>query len=297
MAGEAKPRKDLTGGGAKKGVSIHIGLNAIDPKHYGTNGALAGCEFDAKDMAALARSRGFKTKKLLTRAATSQAVSEAIRSAAAALSSGDILFLTYSGHGGQVPDTNGDEADSKDETWCLYDREMVDDELYSMYAQFQPGVRIVVLSDSCHSGTVARAALYQDVLLPQSAAIGATGGAKSATLKTRSLGKDVEDQTYEANKELYDAIQEANPRGERDNVKADILLISGCADNQLSGDGGRNGLFTANLLAAWDEGRFRGSYRSFYQAISSRMPPYQSPNYYRVGAVNQALDKQTPFTI
>jgi metacaspase-1 len=297
MAGEPRRKKGATANGTKKGIGIHIGLNAIDRKHYGTNGALAGCEFDANDMAALAESKGFKTTKLLTRAATSQKVSDAIRGAATALSSGDMLLLTYSGHGGQVPDTNGDEADRKDETWCLYDREMVDDELYSMYAQFQPGVQIVVLSDSCHSGTVARGALYQDVLLPQAAAFGATGDAKPATFKTRSLGKDIEDQTYESNKELYDAIQKANPRGERDNVKADILLISGCADNQLSGDGDRNGLFTATLLAVWSKGRFRGTYRRFYQAISERMPPYQSPNYYRVGAVNQALDLQAPFKI
>jgi hypothetical protein len=285
------------GNGAKKGIGIHIGLNAIDAHHYGTNGALAGCEFDANDMAALAQSKGFQTITLLTRNATSQAVANAISGAAAALNSGDILFLTYSGLGGQVPDTNGDEADRKDETWCLYDRELIDDELYFLYGQFNPGVRIVVLSDSCHSGTVTRAALYQDVLLPQAAAMDATGDAKPGTLRTRSLGKEIEDRTYDANKELYDGIQQANPRGERDNVKADILLISGCADNQLSGDGDRNGLFTSNLLTVWDQGRFRGSYKGFYQAISNRMPPSQSPNYYRVGAVNQAFDVQSPFTI
>ncbi len=66
---------------------------------------------------------------------------------------GDIYFLTYSGHGGQVPDTNGEgESDSSDETWLAYDRQIVDDELYELWAKFKPGVRIVVLSDSCHSG-------------------------------------------------------------------------------------------------------------------------------------------------
>ena len=40
-----------------KALSLHIGLNAVDPKAYaGWSGPLAACEFDANDMAALATS-------------------------------------------------------------------------------------------------------------------------------------------------------------------------------------------------------------------------------------------------
>ena len=46
---------------------------------------------------------------------------------AAALDAGDFLFLTYSGHGRQIADLTGDEPDSLDGTWCLYDTELVDD--------------------------------------------------------------------------------------------------------------------------------------------------------------------------
>ena len=39
--------------------SLHIGLNAVAPAHYGGwSGPLAACEFDANDMADVARSRG-----------------------------------------------------------------------------------------------------------------------------------------------------------------------------------------------------------------------------------------------
>jgi len=56
-----------------------------------------------------------------------------------------------------VPDRNGeDEEDRSDETWVAYDRQIVDDELYALWGKFAAGVRIFVLSDSCHSGTVAR---------------------------------------------------------------------------------------------------------------------------------------------
>ena len=43
-----------------------------------------------------------------------------------------------------------------EETWVLYDRQLVDDELYKIWSKFKPGVRILVLSDSCHNGTVTR---------------------------------------------------------------------------------------------------------------------------------------------
>ena len=142
-----------------KGISLHIGLNRVDPAQYeGWDGALAACEFDAKDLATIARKRGFKSSDLiLTRQATSKTLIDAIGAAAKKLSKGDLFLLTYSGHGGQVKDTNGDEKDGRDETWVLYDRQIVDDELYALYRKFKAGVRIFVLSDSCHSGTVTRA--------------------------------------------------------------------------------------------------------------------------------------------
>jgi len=45
--------------------------------------------------------------------------------AAKALAAGDLFFMTYSGHGGQVPDVSGDEPDKKDETWCFAELPMI----------------------------------------------------------------------------------------------------------------------------------------------------------------------------
>jgi hypothetical protein len=41
-----------------------------------------------------------------------------------------------------------------DETWVCYDRQLIDDQLYELWGKFKASVRILVLSDSCHSGTV-----------------------------------------------------------------------------------------------------------------------------------------------
>ena len=135
------------------GISIHIGLNRVDPGHYqGWDGKLKGCENDACAMEAIASKQKFATSLLLNEQATAQAVKDAIAGAVNQLKSGDILLLTYSGHGGQVPDLNGDEEDHLDETWVLYDHELIDDELYALWGQFETDVRILLLTDSCHSG-------------------------------------------------------------------------------------------------------------------------------------------------
>ena len=144
-----------------KALSLHMGLNGVSGAAYGGwDGPLAACEFDANDMAAISNKQGMKPTVLLTKKATRAAMLTAMRSAAKTLASGDFFFLTYSGHGGQVPDVNGDEDDKKDETWCLYDGQLIDDELYAELGKFRSGVRILVLSDSCHSGTVTRDAVF-----------------------------------------------------------------------------------------------------------------------------------------
>jgi hypothetical protein len=83
------------------GKSLHIGLNEVDPKSYGGwPGVLTACEADAEDMQALAQTGGFGTKKLLSKAASRDAVLGEIRAASKGLEAGDIFLLTYSGHGG-----------------------------------------------------------------------------------------------------------------------------------------------------------------------------------------------------
>jgi hypothetical protein len=130
-------------------LSLHIGLNAVDPAAYGGwSGDLMACEFDANDMTAIAKAQGMKPTTLLTKQATRAKVVAAVRAAAKTLASGDLFFVSYSGHGGQVPDVTGDEPDKKDETWCLYDGEVIDDEVYLELSRFAEGVRVLVLSDA-----------------------------------------------------------------------------------------------------------------------------------------------------
>lgn len=276
-----------------KGIALTTGLNAVSPAHYGGwSGELNACEADAKDMAEIAQSKGFEVKTLLTKEATRKNVIDGITKAASTLTSGDIFMLSYSGHGGQLPDLNSDEDDAQDETWCLYDGELIDDEIYSLLCKFAQGVRILVFSDSCHSGTVTKMAYYQ------SATSILSSKAIAPETRYRFMPMEVAVRTYRDNKKFYDPIlKDPKLKESRDAVKASAILISGCQDNQLSADGTFNGLFTANLLQVWNEGKFKKGYRAFRRAIVNRMPPDQTPNYFRVGEINRTFEKQKPFTI
>lgn len=302
-----KMKASSTNGG--RGLSLHLGLNAVDAKHYqGWSGELFACEFDAKDMQALAKSCKMQSTILLTRKATRKAVLAALRAGAKKLKSGDLFLLTYSGHGGQVDDVSGDEDDKLDETWCLYDGELIDDELYLELSRFAGGVRVLVLSDSCHSGTVTRARPNDG----QSKSVG----------RSKMMPPIIARRTYEAHKKFYDNLQLAVAKaagksrtvdpdaalasihatashrltGIAKKTKAPVILLSGCQDRQTSMDGDRNGAFTEQLLKVWDHGAYRGSYTTFLEKIKAGMPKSQTPNLFAFGPVAE-FKKQQPFTV
>ncbi|WP_042205917.1 caspase family protein [Paenibacillus durus] len=270
------------------GYSLHIGLNAVDPAHYaGWDGKLKGCENDAKDMLAIAQYRNYNNSTLLlTKDATIRNVTNEIKKAAEKLKSGDIFFLSYSGHGGSVADTNNDELDHKDETWCLYDGQFLDDELYDLWFQFKENVRIIVLSDSCHSGTILRARYY---------GLSTTSNQNNKTYRFMPL--EIVDKVFEQNREFYMNKKRKNNERDLSGLKSSIKLISGCQDNQYSQDGEVNGLFTEKLLKVWNNGQFSGKYLDFYKSITIQMPPDQTPNYYNIGVINDVFNNQSPFSI
>ena len=237
-------------------------------------------------MQAVATAQGLTTRSILADEATADNVSSAIAEAAEKLEPGDLLFVTYSGHGGQMPDPDREESDARDETWVLFDRQLLDDELYALWARFKPGVRIFVLSDSCHSGSVTRAGQeeYDRIRTEQDSA-------------TRELPADVQAKTFRANRDQYAEIKRAHPDGDDVEVGASVLLISGCRDDQLSLDGVSNGLFTENLLGVWDQARFDGDYVAFHEAILERMPSEQTPQRTLVGAPSSDFERERPLSV
>jgi hypothetical protein len=278
-----------------RGLSVHIGLNRVDPALYGGwSGDLVACEFDANDMAAIARSRGFAATTILTEQATSERVLAALESAAGELSAGDTLLLSYSGHGGQIPDIDADEDDRLDETWVLYDRQVLDDELYAAYSAFPEGVRIAVFSDSCHSGTVSRLALpaVDGFPAPASGPADVPLGARS-----RAMPAGLAQRDFLNRRETYVGLADKHRSVDGNALDPCVLLISGCQDNQVSLDGTHNGLFTATLLTVWNGGAFQGSYRTLHRRITRQMPSTQTPAFTLAGRLDREFsDKERAFT-
>lgn len=283
---------------SRRGLSLHIGLNRVDPAHYdGWSGPLRACEADADDMRRIAAASGFTTSIVCkTPEATRERVIAELDKAADELRPEDLFFITYSGHGGQVRDVNGDEDDFQDETWCLHDGQLIDDELYLRWQRFRPGVRILVLSDSCHSGSVTRK--IPDPRLSDRAEAGGMefGAGAPEPPRYRAMPSEVAWRTYDLHRAFYDGLQ-AGFTGEQGPVEATVRLISGCRDDQLSGDGAFNGTFTAALLRAWDKGAFQGTYAAFHRAIVGRMPADQTPQHGVIGKPNPTYDAERPFTI
>jgi len=133
--------------------ALLVGINYVN-----TDNALNGCIHDAENIAS--RLVGFKTISMLTDYTTmkptkANIVREFTKLVSGAVS-GDCLLFAFSGHGSQVNDKNGDEADGKDEGLFTLDNKLiVDDELNLIIRRYlKPGVTLFVLTDCCHSGTV-----------------------------------------------------------------------------------------------------------------------------------------------
>jgi hypothetical protein len=111
------------------------------------------------------------------------------------------LFVSYSGHGTNVRDENGDEADGMDEMICPIDCETVgfisDDYMREYFIdKLGENVTVVMLVDACHSGTI-------------------------VDLK----------YTYECDKN-----DKQNIQGNMKDTRCNIIMISGCKDSQTSAD-------------------------------------------------------------
>src|SRR5688572_8058072 len=128
--------------------ALCIGIN----DYPGTGSDLAGCVNDARDWTKALRARGFTVATLLDRKATGRGMREAIAATLARARRGDLVVIQFSGHGSFVPDADGDEPDGRDECLCPYDVRargpITDDELFQLYSDREPGVKLVILSDS-----------------------------------------------------------------------------------------------------------------------------------------------------
>ncbi|KJA16562.1 hypothetical protein HYPSUDRAFT_219402 [Hypholoma sublateritium FD-334 SS-4] len=110
-------------------------------------------KYEAKDITTLSDGGGGECLP------TRENIINAIRQLVDGARKEDILFFHYSGHGFQVPDQNGDEADGLDEVLVPVDYKrsgyILDDLLNEILVKNLPkGCHLTALIDACHSGTI-----------------------------------------------------------------------------------------------------------------------------------------------
>lgn len=117
-------------------------------------------------------SNGFEPQniaKLINHSATRAGITDALERLTAQVEEGDVVYIHFSGHGQQIKDIDGDEADELDEAWIPYDaraiyqekvyegeNHILDDELYVWCYGIKKKIgergNLIVVADACHSG-------------------------------------------------------------------------------------------------------------------------------------------------
>ena len=259
-----------------KGISLHVGVNSTSIG--GTS--LVGCVNDATEMASIAEKHHFEGREVVADAkATFNYVTDKIKEAATQLGPGDIFFFTFSGHGSFIPNEVHDdkEPDFRDETLVLFDFMICDDYIArELWPRFAPGVRILMIADSCNSGTVASI----------------VAGGNSTTTKALSDADRIEHLAN--NSKFYE--DNCEKLVEKP-ISASVLQIGACEDFDTTADGFPNSAFTQKLLDVVKGATPPGSYTQLVDELCNLLASSQVPQLTRVGVKNPAFEAQAPFTI
>lgn len=254
---------------AKK-KALLIGVNRY--KVPGAN--LRGCVNDVENMkSVLGRFYGFGQRDIKTlvdyRATKARMESEIIKLIDGA-KSGDVLYLHFSGHGSNVPDKNGDEAEGRDEILCPTNLDwrdpMLDDWIRKTFDSLAAGVNLTVVFDCCHSGSATRAIRPPDAPeIPRFLAC-------PLDLMAAESGRSLRGTTRGTRAERRRTIK---PVKDVEAVDIPEVLITGCRDYQTSADafikGSYHGALTYNLVAAIKAKRGKLTYRELHAEAKARV--------------------------
>ena len=254
---------------AKK--ALCVGIN-----DYPIDGAdLKGCVNDANAWASLLVdhfdvARG-DVKMLLDADATKANILSGLKDLLAGAGYGDVLVFTNSSHGSQIPDTSGDEA--YDEVMCPYDirdNAVSDDELRELFTGLPRGVRLSVISDSCHSGTVTRA-LLEDII---------PGLVTPDDRRVRFLNPAL----FRGGPILADPMG-AKPRGRLAFPQASMehVLVSGCRDDEYSYDARigdtYHGAMSFYAIKAIEDAKYQMTYRELSDVLQTQLDDAGYPQH------------------
>jgi hypothetical protein len=253
--------------------ALCIGIN----DYPGTDMDLAGCVNDANDWAAVLEARGFVVTTLLDAKATKAAMVKAMSTLIGGAKTGDSLVITFSGHGSVAPDHDSDEADGWDEALAPHDiaqgRPLLDDEIAKLFGARAAGVRLVLISDSCHSGTVTRAApAAKNSTAPRARFLPPAAWLPKDAMPKGANGKPLASIKVKAS---------ASPLAVA--MSPGDLLLSGCQEGpdnfsyDATFDGRSSGAFTYCALKALKGLKATATYAQWHEAVRKSLPSLNYP--------------------
>lgn len=156
-----------TAAAAGRRRALCVGIDRYPPGNE-----LSGCTADARLWADTFARLGFEPPvMLLDQEASRAAILDHLGALLTASAAGDVIAFQFSGHGTQLPDLNGDEADNLDEALCPCDFAtgafLIDDDIAELFARIPPGVNVTCFMDCCHSGSNTRFAGGGSAARPQ----------------------------------------------------------------------------------------------------------------------------------
>jgi hypothetical protein len=237
-------------------VSKRVVTHGIND-YQGDDSDLRGCLNDQLNVVTslAVKSPGFENRMYSDNSVTVNNFLYTIDKAIAALRPGDHLLIHYSGHGTQKYDRNGDEHDGYDEALYLYDGILIDDRIHELLIKIPEGAIVVVLLDSCFSGTATRASnpIYNKPRFKKTKGL----FLRRRTRKRLFRSDENADKGFGANELPW-------------------IVISGCGEQQTSSDafinGNYNGAFTFYAMKALEPGM---TYRTWFEKIRTYLPSSQ----------------------
>jgi len=127
---------------------------AINNYPGGSANDLNGCINDQNDL--IEKLPGWSVTAFKDHEVTRSNFRNTIKNYIVGMRSGDILMIQYSGHGTRVADRSGDETDGYDEAIFLTDGSFTDDQFNELMLLIPEGAIVIVVLDSCFSGTATR---------------------------------------------------------------------------------------------------------------------------------------------
>ena len=225
--------------------ALLIGIN-----RYAMPGSdLRGCVNDVHAIGqVLADQYGFAPADVTTLVdgqATKAAMQQGIAALVASGKPGDVLYAHYSGHGSNVKDTNGDEADGRDEILCPHDLDwndpLTDDWLRTTFDRLDPAASLTVVMDCCHSGTNTREPIAPDAPVRSRFLANPDQGSPDASGREPGRGSSRRSRRRRPSADVHP-------------VELTEVLLTGCRDTQTSADadigGTYNGALTYFLVKA-----------------------------------------------